>query len=108
MQKSSQQDQSNHSDEFKPKSFLFFCIDQNGDIGFEVHFGEKINDVKKFANLLSKITGGDFNQTILNEIKEQADLKPDGIKKYKVIENVLKNKVKKDLVVNPTEVEINL
>lgn len=108
MAKSSHQDQSDHSDEFKPNSFLFFCIDQNGDIGFEVQFGEKINDVKKFASLLNKIIAGDFNQTILDQIKEQTALVSDGAKKYKIIENSLKQKSNKDLVVNPISVEITL
>lgn len=108
MQKSSQQDQSNHSDEFKPKSLLFFCIDQNGDIGFEVQLGEKITDVKKFSSLLNKLTNGEFNETMLIEIKEQVKTISDGTKKYKIIEKALMQKGTKDLVISPTEVEINL
>lgn len=97
----------NYSDEFKPKSFVFFCIDQNGDMGFEVSFGEKINDVKKFSNLLKNIVSGEFNSIILKQVKEQVGTTPDGVKKYKIIENALQEKNIKDLVINPTSVEIN-
>lgn len=108
MNKSSQKTQEDPSGEFKPKAFLFFCVDQNGDIGFEVQLGEKINDVKKFASLLNKLIAGDFNQTMLDQIKEQTALASDGAKKYKIIENSLKQKSNKDLVVNPISVEITL
>jgi ribosomal protein L4 len=108
MQKLSQPDQTDHSDEFKPKAFLFFCIDQNGDIGFEVQLGEKINDTRKFANMLNKVTIGEFNEVILDQIKEQTENISDGNKKYKIVESALKQKLVKDLVVNPTKVEINL
>lgn len=107
MPKSSQQDQLDPSSEFKPNSFIFFCIDQNGDTGFEINFGEKINDVRKFSVLLKNILSGEFNSLILEEIKEQIETIPDGTKKYKIIENTLKEKNIKDLVVNPTNVEIN-
>ena len=107
MAKSSHQDQVDTSGEFQPKSFLFFCIDQNGDTGFEVSFGDKISDVKKFSTLLKSIVFGEFNSLILEQIKEQIATVPDGIKKYKVIENALKEKNTKDLVVNATNVEIN-
>lgn len=107
MNKSSQKTQEDHSGEFKPKSFLFFCVDQNGDTGFEINFGDKINDVKKFSNLLKNIVSGEFNSLILEQIKEQITTVPDGVKKYKIIENTLKEKNTKDLVVNPTNVEIN-
>lgn len=108
MNKSSQKTQEDHSGEFKPKSFLFFCVDQNGDIGFEVDFGDKINDVKKFSNLLKSIISGEFNSLILEQIKEQSENIPDGIKKYKILENTLKEKNIKDLVVNPISVEITI
>ena len=107
MAKLSQQEQVEPSDEFKPKSFIFFCVDQNGDIGFEVNFGDKISDVKKFSNLLKKATSGEFNSLILEQIKEQVESIPDGIKKYKIMETAIKEKLNKDLVINPTSVEIN-
>jgi hypothetical protein len=107
MEKLSLDHDQNYSDEFKPKSFVFFCIDQNGDMGFEVSFGEKINDVKKFSNLLKNIVSGEFNSIILKQVKEQVGTTPDGVKKYKIIENALQEKNIKDLVINPTSVEIN-
>lgn len=107
MEKLSLDHDQNYSDEFKPKSFVFFCIDQNGDTGFEISFGEKINDVKKFSNVLKNIVSGEFNSLILKQIKEQVATIPDGVKKYKIIENALHEKNIKDLVITPTNVEIN-
>lgn len=96
------------SDSFNPESFVIFCLDANGDVALEASWGNTLEDVKKFAILLSNITNGEFNAVILNQLKEQSKNLPNGIKKFSVLQKIINSSEKSsDLVIDPTEVELN-
>ena len=101
------QDASNDN-KFSPKSFLIICIDENGDIGLEMSWGETIEDVKKFAKMLDGCVNGKFNSVILNNLEEQSKAVKNGTKKYNVFKKEFHHKIKDDsgLVINPTMVEL--
>ena len=107
MQKSFPQDQQGASDDFKPNSFIIFCLDEAGNVGFEASWGNSISDVKKFAALLSKIVDGNFTELILSQLKEQSEGVKNGNKKYDIIKNAIYKKNNIDLVISPLNVEIN-
>jgi hypothetical protein len=110
MVKSSHVPPPNPSDEedFKPKSFIIFCLDDNGDMAFEASWGDTLDDVKNFATLLKKIFDGELDNIVVNQMKEQSKLMNDGSKKYAIFAKTYKNLSKPlDLVIDPTEVELN-
>jgi len=55
MSKSSPEAPLNTSDEnnFSPKSFVIFCLDEQGNVAFEASWGETQEDIKKFAALMN-------------------------------------------------------
>jgi hypothetical protein len=95
-------------DEFLPKSFIIFCLDDDDNVAFEVSWGQEIEDIKKFAYLLHKVKSGDFDQMILEQLKLQSKDIQGGSKKYAAF---LKSYNELDsplsLVVDPTKVELN-
>jgi len=93
------------SNEFLPKSFIIFCLDDAGDIAFEMSWGETDEDIKKFAVLLNKINAGQFEKMILEQLKLQCKEKND-TKGFSVFNKAYKVNVK-DLVVDPTNVELH-
>jgi len=97
------------SDEpFLPKSFMFFCIDNEGSVAFEASWGDTIEDVKQFATLVSNITNGDFNKMIEEQLKLQSKDMPDGKKKFSAFHKVYsESKSPSNLVIDPTRVELN-
>jgi hypothetical protein len=105
MQKKSQ---SPDQGDFHPKSFVIFCVDHDDNIALDLSWGENLIDIKNFAQLLSKITSGDFNSLILQQLKEQSKSINDGNRKYSAFDKEFKsNKSSVDLVVDPTQVELN-
>jgi hypothetical protein len=108
MSKSYQATPQNPSDEFVPKSFIIFCLDQENNIAFEASWGESIDDVKKFAVLLSKVTSGDFNNMMLEQLKEQAKGIENGNKKFLALQKIVKDsQMPSELVIDPANVELN-
>lgn len=110
MAKSSHAPPPNPSDEedFKPKSFVIFCLDEQGDMAFEASWGDTLGDVKNFAELLKKIFNGELDDAVVSQIKEQSKTISDGSKKYSIFAKTYKNLNKPlDLVIDPTEVELN-
>jgi hypothetical protein len=96
------------SEEFSPKSFIIFCLDETGNVALELSWGEKEEDIKKFAALLNKINTGYFNQMIVDQLKEQSKTQTNGSKNYSIFNKSYKNLNKpKNLVVDPTSVELN-
>ena len=107
MQKSSQEAAHNTSDNFSPKSFIIFCLDEEGSVAFEASWGDNQEDIKKFAILLNKINNGNFEKMIIDQLKLQSKEKSDP-KGYAAFNKAYKELQKpKDLVVDPTNVELN-
>ena len=108
MSKSYQATAPNPSDEFVPKSFIIFCLDQESNIAFEASWGDSVEDVKKFGILLLKITSGEFNNMILEQLKEQAKDIENGNKKFLALQKVIKDaQAPSELVIDPANVELN-
>jgi hypothetical protein len=104
----SHQQQQDQSDDFQPKSFFIACLDKDGNVGIEGSWGDSMEDVKKFATLLKRLTNGDFSDIILSQFKEQSKNVNNGNRKYTAFANIMKKKAKiEDLVISPTEVEVN-
>jgi hypothetical protein len=107
MSKSSQGAIPNTSDSFSPKSFIIFCLDDEGNVAFEASWGDNQEDIKKFAVLLNKINNGNFEKMIVDQLKLQSKEKSDS-KGYAIFNKSYKDLQKpKDLVVDPTSVELN-
>lgn len=111
MSKSSQATHQNHSDDdFVPKSFIIFCLDASGDIAFEASWGESVAEIKKFASLVKKINNGEFENMIIDQLKEQSQATAKEIKNYATFSKIYKQlsqSLDLDLVIDPTEVELN-
>jgi hypothetical protein len=97
------------SDEsFSPKSFIIFCLDEQGDVAFEASWGDTIDDVKKFAALMSSVTNGEFNKMIETQLKLQSKDIADGKKKFTAFSKIYsESKTPSNLVIDPTQVELN-
>jgi hypothetical protein len=110
MSKSYQQPPQDSLDEsnFSPKSFIIFCLDETGNIAFEASWGDTAEDIKKFALLLHKINIGEFENMILDQLKIQEKEKGNSNKNYNTFNKAYKElKKPTDLVVDPTNVELN-
>lgn len=96
-------------DSFDPKSFIIFCLDDNGDIGLDLSWGDSHADIKKFAQMISSCTSGKLNEAILEYVKLQSEKISNGQKKYTIFKKEFgaKNGSTSDLVVDPTDVELN-
>lgn len=106
--KSSQDPSSDADNDFTPKSFVIFCLDQDGSIAFEASWGETNEDIKKFATLLKKINAGEFERDILVQLKEQSLTLKNGSKSFSLFsKNYKQTDSISDLVIDPTEVELN-
>jgi len=105
MSKSFQEEVPSSSDNFSPKSFLIFCLDDEGNVAFEASWGESSEDIQKFAALLHKINTGAFDKMIVEQLKTQSKEKGD-LKNYNIFNKAYKIN-SKDLVVDPTNVELN-
>lgn len=104
----SQETQSSSDENFSPTSFLIFCLDEEGNVAFEASWGENIEDVKKFAALISSLTNGDFNKMIEEQLKLQSKDIPDGKKKFSAFNKIYSDsKSPSNLVIDPTRVELN-
>lgn len=100
-------DGSDESD-FLPKSFIIFCLDEEGNVAFESSWGDTDSDIKKFAALLSKINSGTFEKMIIDQLKQQSKTQENGSKNYSIFNKTYKGLTKpSDLVVDPTNVELN-
>jgi hypothetical protein len=98
---------SNENEQFSPKSFIIFCLDEDGNVAFEASWGETEEDIRKFAVLLNKINNGTFDKMIVEQLKLQSKESGDS-KKYTIFNKIYKELNKpKDLVVDPTNVELN-
>jgi hypothetical protein len=108
MSKSSPEAPLNTSDEnnFSPKSFVIFCLDEQGNVAFEASWGETQEDIKKFAALMNKINKGTFENMILEQLKIQAkeNSQPKELAMFNKAYKDLKKP--KNLVVDPTNVEL--
>ena len=93
--------------QFSPKSFIIFCLDEEGNVAFEAAWGEKEADIKKFAHLLSKINSGHFEKMILDQLKQQSKTQDNGSKNHSIFNREYKQLTKpSNLVVDPTNVEL--
>lgn len=103
------QEMPHSSDEsFTPNSFIILCIDADGNIAFEASWGDSIDDVKKFASLISNLTNGEFNKMISDQLKLQSKDIADGKKKFSTFNKIYnESKIPSNLVIDPTEVELN-
>ena len=107
-QLSQHQNPSDEEEAFKPKSFMIFCLDEEGNIAFEASWGDSLEDVKKFAILYKKISSGEFDAMVLDQLKQQSKTITDGSKKYSTFSKAFKELNKpQNLVIDPTEVELN-
>lgn len=93
-------------DEFKTTAFLLFCLDEKGDIAFKASWGSTIEDVRKFAILISKITNNELTAELLSQLKQLSLSEKDGKKKYSLLRKTLYQKNQDTLAVHPMEVEI--
>lgn len=93
------------SEQFQPKSFIIFCLDSSGDIALEMSWGDSEQDIKKFATLLNNINSGSFEKMIIDQLKIQSKEKKD-TKGFSIFNKAYKVSAK-DLVVDPTNVELN-
>jgi len=92
---------------FSPKSFIIFCLDEEGNVAFEAAWGDKDVDIKKFANLLNKINTGQFENMILDQLKQQSKTQQNGSKNHSIFNRAYKELSKpSNLVVDPTNVEL--
>ena len=108
MSKSSQEAHHKSSNDFSPKSFVIFCLEDESNIAFEASWGETPEDIKNFAILLNKINNGEFAKLILDQLKLQSKKETNGIKNFNMFNKVYRELQKPiDLVVDPTEVELN-
>jgi hypothetical protein len=108
MSNQSQVTDHNSDDSFSPKSFIIFCLDDQGDVAFEASWGDTIDDVKKFASLMSSVTNGEFNKMIEDQLKIQAKDITDGKKKFSAFSKIYsESKTPSNLVIDPTQVELN-
>ena len=107
MSKSSPEQPPIASDEapFSPKSFVIFCLDEDGNVAFEASWGETEQDIKKFATLLNKVNSGAFDKMIVDQLKLQSKEKND-MKSFTIFNKAYKIS-SKDLVVDPTNVELS-
>jgi hypothetical protein len=94
-----------NSEQFSPKSFIIFCLDEEGSVAFEASWGETDEDIKKFAALLIKINAGTFDKMIVDQLKLQSK-EQNNTKGFSVFNKAYKTS-SKDLVVDPTNVELN-
>lgn len=92
--------------DFQTSSFLLFCLDENGNIAFETSWGSTLDDVQRFALLLSKITNNELTHDVLKQLKEISKNEKNGKKKYSIVEQIVNKKEDFDLAVWPTEVDI--
>lgn len=106
--KSSQELSPETDSDFTPKSFVIFCLDQDGNIAFEASWGNTNEDIKKFAVLLQQINSGEFENDVLVQLKEQSLTIKNGTKQFGLFSKNYKqlNSIS-DLVIDPTEVELN-
>ena len=111
MSKSSQATPPNHSDdEFVPASFVIFCLDSEGSVAFEASWGNSTAEIKKFAGLVKKINNGEFENLIIEQLKEQSKENTKSSKNYTTFNKYysqLNGSSLSDLVIDPTEVELN-
>jgi hypothetical protein len=83
-------------------------LDEDGNIAFEASWGETTEDIKKFATLLKKVSSGDFDTMILEQLKNQSKNIEDGAKKFALFSKSFKELNKpSNVVIDPTEVELN-
>jgi hypothetical protein len=95
-------------DSFTPTSFIILCIDDDGSVAFEASWGNSMEDVKKFASLVSSLTNGEFNKMISDQLKLQSKDIADGKRKFNAFNKIYNDsKVPSNLVIDPTEVELN-
>lgn len=91
---------------FETSSFLLFCLDEAGNIAYEMSWGKTVEDAQKFAVLLSKITNNELTGELLQQLKKDSKNEKNGKKKYTVVDSIVNRKTDDELAVNPTEVEI--
>lgn len=95
-------------EEFHPKSFIIFCLDEEGSIAFEASWGNTAEDIRNFANLLYKVNNGDFDSVIIQQLKDQSKTEINGIKNFSLFSKLYKSLINPSaLVIDPTEVELN-
>lgn len=106
--KSSQEHSPDLEADFTPKSFVIFCLDQEGNIAFEASWGETNDQIKKFAILLRQINSGELEKDVLIQLKEQSLSAKGGAKNFSLFsKNYRQLNSISDLVIDPTEVELN-
>lgn len=96
------------TEDFTPQSFIIFCLDSDGNVAFEVAWGNTTEEIKKFALLLNKSTTGEFNDLILEQLKVQSKLMENGLKKFNIFSKAF-NELSSptSLVIDPTNVELS-
>lgn len=93
-------------DNFKAASFLWFALDENGNIVFETHWGESMDQVQRFATLLQMLTQGELTNEIMKQLRSMVKDSKSGKKKYSIVDQIVNKKEDNDLAVSPMEVEI--
>lgn len=94
-------------DEFSPKSFIIFTIDEDKNAGCELHWGETKEDISVFGVLLQAITSGELNGSIKSLLNEKAKENKDSRNAVKIIYKTFKDDIINDEpVVGPLDVEI--
>ena len=108
MQKKSDDTNELTEEEFRPKSFIIFCLDDDGEIAFEASWGNTPEDIKNFATLLYQVNNGNFDNIIENQLKEQSKSEPNGSKNFSLFSKTYKSLSSPSmLVIDPMEVILN-
>jgi hypothetical protein len=97
-----------NSNEFSPKSFVIFCLDEESNIAFEASWGETTEEIKRFAIMLHQINSGKLAKLVLDQLKVQSKEIDGGTKKYNQFVKLYSDlDSPSSLVIDPTNVELN-
>lgn len=93
-------------EQFIPKSFVIFCLNEKNEVAFEASWGTSAEDIKKFAHLMRKINDGNFEDLIFEQLQIQSKEIKGGVRKYSSFKKEYYKRGDLDVVVDPTEVEL--
>lgn len=102
----------------KPKSFIYLGVDDNGDIAFDLFWGDTTEDVKRFSVLLAMLVTGEINEEMKEALKKLSIKEKRGKAKLKIVEDILNSIAEKfdeessvyhesdEVVIDPRDVEL--
>lgn len=96
-------------DEYSPRSFIIFTVDEDDNAGCELHWGDDKKDIAVFASLLQAITTGELNESIRLLLAEKSKQEKNGKTAIKIIEKTFKNSIPdgdNEVIIDPLNVEI--